>query len=547
MEKVLNMKKTGAAAVLVVLALWLGYYLGYHNGVRQERGAWLATEQTVPDSTPTVTTGRPAIQTSRWTRTFYRNPYVGGTMFVRSGPAAAGGNAEGRQSRHLQPRHHHLDDDRRAGIQREQLPLRQGVQQWHPGGFKMPFVVGRDGVAVKQCRGCNQRIFANSHLRDRPRQLELRAWLSALFEGASRLPSFMDGSNVNAMRHKSGKAAMTWLLPTLLFVAAMLEAVAAPATTGPGDRPNILWLVSEDNDTFLGCYGDPLAHTPTLDRLASQGVLFERCFAQPVCAPSRFTLITGMYSVTCGPAEHMRAQGKIPSWLKGFPAYLREAGYYTSNNAKTDYNAPINMKEAWDESSKNAHWRKRPDPKQPFFSVFNHEVTHESCLFPVEESKLDFPPMDPARVRIPPYQPDTPEMRADWARYYNHMTLMDGQIAAKLKQLEQDGLAENTIVFYYSRQRRRAAAQQAVPSAQRHACAADRLFPAQVAAPGAGSARLAHQGPGELRGLCADRALAGRGEDSRLHDGPRLCRSGQGPAERVLSSARATAWTSATT
>ena len=240
------------------------------------------------------------------------------------------------------------------------------------------------------------------------------------------------------------------LLPGLLPLASALTGVGAPAVQGTGDRPNILWLVSEDNDTFLGCYGDPLAHTPTLDRLASQGVLFERCFAQPVCAPSRFTLITGMYSVTCGPAEHMRAQGKIPSWLKGFPTYLRKAGYYTSNNAKTDYNSPIRPRETWDASSKTAHWRNRPDSKQPFFSVFNHEVTHESCLFPVEERKLDFPPMDPKKVRIPPYQPDTPEMRADWARYYNHMTLMDEQVAAKLKDLEKDGLAENTIVFYYS-------------------------------------------------------------------------------------------------
>jgi arylsulfatase A-like enzyme len=243
---------------------------------------------------------------------------------------------------------------------------------------------------------------------------------------------------------------LTVLLFGLLSLAPAPAALAAPAGPGPSERPNILWLVSEDNDTFLGCYGDPLAHTPTLDRLASQGVLFERCFAQPVCAPSRFTLITGMYSVTCGPAEHMRAQGKIPSWLKGFPAYLRKAGYYTSNNAKTDYNSPISIKEAWDASGQNAHWRKRPGPAQPFFSVFNYNVTHESCLFPVKEKPLDFPAMDPAKMRIPPYQPDTPEMRADWARYYNHMTLMDEQIAAKLKDLERDGLASNTIVFYYS-------------------------------------------------------------------------------------------------
>ena len=235
------------------------------------------------------------------------------------------------------------------------------------------------------------------------------------------------------------------LLLTFLCVAIpMLTPAAEPA------RPDILWLVSEDNDTFLGCYGDPLAHTPTLDKLASEGVLYERCFGWPVCAPSRFTLISGMYPTTCGPAQHMRAQGKIPSWLKGFPALMRESGYYTTNNAKTDYNSPISIPEAWSESSKTAHWRKRPDPSQPFFSVFNHEVTHESCLFPEQELPLDFPSMDPATVRIPPYQPDTPEMRADWVRYYNHMRVLDEQIAAKLRDLEKDGLADNTIVFYYS-------------------------------------------------------------------------------------------------
>ena len=225
--------------------------------------------------------------------------------------------------------------------------------------------------------------------------------------------------------------------------------IPAPKITSE-DHPNILWLVSEDNDCFLGCYGDKLARTPTLDKLASEGVLFERCYGWPVCAPSRFTLISGMYAVGHGPAHHMRAQGKIPAWLKGFPTYLRMAGYYTSNNAKTDYNSPISIPEAWNECGKQGHWRKRPEPKQPFFSVFNHEVTHESCLFPEKELRLDFPATDPAQVRIPPYQPDTPEMRADWVRYYNHMKVLDEQIAAKLKALEEDGLAENTIVFYYS-------------------------------------------------------------------------------------------------
>ena len=235
----------------------------------------------------------------------------------------------------------------------------------------------------------------------------------------------------------------------------MLSSAGQPGQAAGGqdqpqaERPNILWLVSEDNDTFLGCYGDPIAKTPTLDKLAREGVSYERCFGWPVCAPSRFTLISGMYPVTCGPAQHMRAQGKIPAWLKGFPAWLRAAGYYTSNNAKTDYNSPINIKEAWNDCGGKAHWRNRA-AGQSFFSVFNDEVTHESCLFPVKEHPLPFPSLDPAKVRIPPYQPDTPEMRADWVRYYNHITLMDNQIAAKLKALEADGLAANTIVFYYS-------------------------------------------------------------------------------------------------
>jgi arylsulfatase A-like enzyme len=214
------------------------------------------------------------------------------------------------------------------------------------------------------------------------------------------------------------------------------------------DRPNFLWLVSEDNNPFLGAYGDKQARTPTLDKLAREGVLYERCFAMPVCAPSRFTLLNGMYPATCGPAEHMRAEGKIPGWLKGFPTYLRDVGYYTANNSKTDYNAPINVAESWNESSEKAHYLNRAEG-QPFFSVFNFFVTHESCLFPEKELPLNSPATDPARVRIPPYQPDTPEMRADWARYYNHMQLLDEQIAARLKELDDAGLVDNTIIFYY--------------------------------------------------------------------------------------------------
>ncbi|MEI7774528.1 MAG: sulfatase-like hydrolase/transferase, partial [Verrucomicrobiota bacterium] len=101
----------------------------------------------------------------------------------------------------------------------------------------------------------------------------------------------------------------------VVILSAAAAVVLAPIVDAAPARPNILWLVSEDNNPFLGCYGDPLAHTPTLDKLSKEGVTYDRCFAQPVCAPSRFALITGMFAVSCGPAEHMRASGKIPAWL----------------------------------------------------------------------------------------------------------------------------------------------------------------------------------------------------------------------------------------
>jgi arylsulfatase A len=215
-------------------------------------------------------------------------------------------------------------------------------------------------------------------------------------------------------------------------------------------RPNILWLVAEDTSAdSLACYGNTLTRTPNLDTMAARGIVFDRCFTNPVCAPSRFTLITGIHAASCGPAHHMRAQGRIPADLTGFPALLRSAGYYTTNNAKTDYNSPIDVSQIWDASGKAAHYRNRPEPGQPFFAVFNHEVTHESCLFPERDPDLPVPPTDPATVRIPPYQPDTPEMRADWARQTDRIAWLDLQIQKKLDELAMAGLADDTIVFFF--------------------------------------------------------------------------------------------------
>jgi N-sulfoglucosamine sulfohydrolase len=211
------------------------------------------------------------------------------------------------------------------------------------------------------------------------------------------------------------------------------------------DRPNILWIVSEDNTTMLGSYGDGFATTPNLDKFASKSIRYKNAFSTaPVCAPSRNTLITGMYPPSLG-TEHMRSGYPVPDFVKFFPRYLREAGYYTTNNAKKDYNTDDQSVEAWDESSNKATYKNRK-PGQPFFAVFNLNVSHESSLHePVATLHHD-----PEKVVLPPYHPATPELKHDWAQYYDKLEEMDKQFAKLLKELQDEGLAENTIVFYYA-------------------------------------------------------------------------------------------------
>ena len=211
------------------------------------------------------------------------------------------------------------------------------------------------------------------------------------------------------------------------------------------EPPNLLWIVSEDNSPFFGCYGDEFATTPTFDKLASGGVLYENAFANaPVCAPARSTIITGMYPPSMG-TQNMRSRYPTPESIKFFPQYLREAGYYCTNNAKEDYNM-IKPEGVWDESSRKAHYKNRKDG-QPFFAIFNLGVSHESSIH--KSIPNDSLRHDPAKVKLPPYHPDTPEMRHDWALYYDKIEDMDGQVAVILKELEDAGLAENTIVGYY--------------------------------------------------------------------------------------------------
>ncbi len=226
------------------------------------------------------------------------------------------------------------------------------------------------------------------------------------------------------------------------------------ADTPPVARPNILWISVEDISPDLGCYGDKNAVTPTIDRLAAEGVRFTRCFTHAgVCAPSRSGLITGCYPPSIG-THHMRCKGVPPDDVRCFPEYLRQAGYYCTNNVKTDYQFDVPAT-AWDENSNKADWRGR-DKAQPFFSVINFTTTHESQIRdPSNATKklvAELSPEqrhDPAKMIVPPFYPDTPIVRRDIANYYDNITAVDGQVAGVLKRLAEDGLADDTIVWFW--------------------------------------------------------------------------------------------------
>ncbi len=223
------------------------------------------------------------------------------------------------------------------------------------------------------------------------------------------------------------------------------------------DRPNILWITSEDNAShWLACYGNQQASTPVLDSLAANGLKFTHAYANgPVCAVARSTILNGAYAVTQG-TQHMRSRYHIPADFKGHATYLREAGYYCTNNSKTDYNFKGNDAAIWDACGGNAHYKNRPDGK-PFFAIFNLTITHESNLFPEVVRKnrkaglIPNPPrLAPNSIQLPPHQPDLPELREDTAIYHDCVTAMDKQVGRILDELREKGLAEDTIIFYYS-------------------------------------------------------------------------------------------------
>ncbi|KQC34579.1 hypothetical protein AAU57_08480 [Nonlabens sp. YIK11] len=252
------------------------------------------------------------------------------------------------------------------------------------------------------------------------------------------------------------------------------QATSITPTQKDVKQPNILWIVTEDISPTLSFYGDNTAKTPVLDSLAAESLVYDNAYAVVgVCAPSRSAIITGMYPTSLG-TMHMRTGKDIQSWgnreysketgivdlegnpvreyaavipeyVKAFPELLRKAGYFTSNHQKTDYQfaAPVTV---WDENNAKAHWRNRKEG-QPFFSVFNFDVTHESKIWKNADLPLT---VDPKEVPLPPYFQDTDISRNDVARLYSNIELLDQQVGKLLQQLKDDGLYDNTIIFFYS-------------------------------------------------------------------------------------------------
>ena len=226
--------------------------------------------------------------------------------------------------------------------------------------------------------------------------------------------------------------------------------------TAQTKKPNILCITCEDISPLLGCFGDEIAKTPNLDQLASEGIKFTNLFScSGVCAPSRFALITGMYPSACG-GNNMRTSSYLPNGVPSYEAvprsqvkcvseYLRANGYYYTNNQKTDYQFKVPIT-AWDECSKRAHWKNRPEG-MPFFAIFNLGTTHESQVW---DRANDPVTIRPEEVPVPPYFPDTQIIRRDIARVYNNITVMDREVGELIDEVKKAGLLEKTIIIFYS-------------------------------------------------------------------------------------------------
>ncbi len=252
------------------------------------------------------------------------------------------------------------------------------------------------------------------------------------------------------------------LICSALLSAAFFPGALATEKQPEEPKPNILWITIEDTSPqFIGCYGNENAHTPNIDKLANEGVRFTNAFSTgTVCSPSRTAIITGVKTYRAGTGNH-RSKYPVPDFIKGFPYFLQQENYYTTNNQKTDYNVAGEqefIKEAWNESSGKAGWWNRRQG-QPFFAVFNYNEPHQSRTMTetyewYEQNVLSHLSADERvgddEFDMPPFYLDSPAMRKQFARVYNSIALTDKRIGELLSRLEKDNLKDSTIIFFYA-------------------------------------------------------------------------------------------------
>lgn len=217
------------------------------------------------------------------------------------------------------------------------------------------------------------------------------------------------------------------------------------------NRPNILCVVCEDISPYLGCYGDPVAKTPNLDKFSKEAIRFTNMHCQTgVSSPSRYGLITGCYPSAHG-ANYMRAatydyEVVTPENMRAYTEFMRQAGYFVTNNSKTDYQIGVTPAQ-WDENSPKATWKNCPEG-QPFLSIFNIMTTHESMMW-FRKDPLEIQPEDIDMSRFP-YFPDCETVRKDLARMYTNIAIMDRESQKFFDELKEAGLEDNTIIIWYS-------------------------------------------------------------------------------------------------
>jgi uncharacterized sulfatase len=237
-----------------------------------------------------------------------------------------------------------------------------------------------------------------------------------------------------------------------MAAAGLVLCAAAAGPARAADRPNIVWILSEDNSKhFLKLFDPNGAPAPNIERLAEHGLVFTHAFSNsPVCSVARTTLMTSIYAPRGGFQYHRKLKmANLPAGSRLFPAYLRDAGYYTTNNSKKDYNV-VEGKGVWDESSKKASWRKRPSKETPFFHMMSSGVSHESRLhFKEADITGKATRTPPDRVTLADYHPDTKTFRYTYARYHDCMGAIDEVVGKTVAQLKEDGLLEDTFIFYF--------------------------------------------------------------------------------------------------